>query len=267
MTEAAPTSPALADVPDVRARFPFRVGATSFVLHADLATNVTALAPLVDDIEVVVFESDEISPLPDDATLDLMRAATAEHGVSYTIHLPLDVRLASPDGAERERAVAICGRVIRLMNSVEPFGYVAHVMGDDGRSARESLAELVRLAGDSAAICVENLAAPTDDIVSLAADAGASLCFDVGHAVVDGWGRDECAAWLERHIGSVRVLHVHGIADGKDHRDASLLPEGTLAKVVGALAREAAAQRVLTMEVFSEANYARSVAAIEECAS
>jgi len=261
------TAPTLCDVPGVKARFPFLVGATSFVLHADLATNVHALAPLVDDIEVVVFESDEVSPLPDDATLDLMRAAADEHGVTYTIHLPLDIQLASPDEEERQRAVAICGRVIRRMESVGPFGYVAHVMGGDGRSARESLAQISRLADDSSPICVENLAAPTDSLTTLAADAGALLCFDVGHAAVDGWGRDECAKWLDRHMGIVRVVHVHGIAHGKDHRDASLLPEGMLAAVVEALARDAAAQRVLTLEVFSEAGFVRSVAAIEEFAS
>jgi len=267
VTRAAPTSLTLADVANVKARFPFRVGATSFVLHADLATNVKALAPLVDDIEVVVFESDEISPLPDERTLEGMRRAAEEHGVTYTIHLPLDVRLASPDGAERERAAAVCSRVIDRMRTVEPFGYVAHMMGGDGRSARESLAQLARLAGDSAPICVENLAAPTDSLTTLAADTGTSLCLDVGHAVVDGWEVDGCAAWLDRHLGPVRVVHVHGIEDGKDHRDASLLPGGMLAAVVDALARDSAAQRVLTLEVFSEAGFARSVAAIEEFAS
>ncbi|MHC4250392.1 MAG: cobamide remodeling phosphodiesterase CbiR [Planctomycetota bacterium] len=258
---------ALAEVRPLKGRFPFRIGATSFVLHADLAANVRALAPLVDDIEVVVFESDEVSPLPDDETLDLMRRAADEHDVTYTIHLPLDVRLASPDPAEHTRAVGVCRRVMGRMREVGPFAYVAHVTGGDGAAARESLGRLGEAAGDPALVCVENLAAPTGALVRLAADAGASLCFDVGHAALDGNERDGCAGWLERHVRSVRVLHIHGFADGKDHRDLSCLPEGVLGRIAAALVGDAARPRVLTIEVFDEASFARSLAAMEELAS
>ncbi|MHC5053395.1 MAG: cobamide remodeling phosphodiesterase CbiR [Planctomycetota bacterium] len=258
---------ALAEARALKGRFPFRIGATSCVLHADLAANVRALAPLVDDIEIVVFESDEVSPLPDDGTLDLMRRAADEHEVTYTIHLPLDVRLASPDRAERARAVAVCRRVIGRMREVGPFAYVAHVTGGDEAAARESLRRLGEAAGDPALVCVENLAAPTGALARLAADAGASLCFDVGHAALGGNERDGCAPWLERHVRSVRVLHVHGFADGKDHRDVSCLPEGTLERIAAALSGDAGTPRVLTIEVFDEASFARSVAVMEELAS
>jgi hypothetical protein len=262
-----PTAPMLSGVPCLKGRFPFRIGATSFVLHADIVTNIRALAPLVDDIEVVVFESDEVSPLPDDATLYLKRRAAEEHGVTYTIHLPLDVHLASSDHAERERAAATCERVIRRMRAVDPFAYIAHVTGGDDAAARESLAVLAGAAGDGARICVENLAAPTDALAQLATDAGVSLCFDGGHAVVDGWGADECAEWRGRNLSALRVLHVHGVADGKDHRDASFLAEGMLGKIVRALSGGMSQPRVLTLEVFSEAAFARSVVAIKEFAS
>lgn len=264
VTQAAPT---LSDAPVLKGRFPFRLGCTSFVLHADLATNVRALAPLVDDIEVVIFESDEVSPLPDQETLDFMRHAAEEHGVTYTIHLPLDVRLASPDHAERESGAAVCRRVIERMRGVDPFAYVAHVTGGDDQAAWASLKELAQAAGDPALVCVENLVAPTDAFVKIATDAGVSLCFDVGHAVLDGWGSNECVEWLEKHLAALRVLHVHGVADGKDHRDASALPEGMLGRIVRALSGGASRQRALTLEVFSEAALVRSVAAFKEFAS
>ena len=263
MTRSAHT---LADVPVLKGRFPFRLGCTSFVLHADLETNVRALAPLVDDIEAVVFESDETSPLPDRRTLDLMRSAAAEHRLTYTIHLPLDVRLASSDRAERERATAICRRVMDRMGEVGPLAYVAHLEGGDDVAARASLAELAQAAGDPSLVCVENLAAPTETLVRVAADAGVSLCLDVGHAVLDGWEGDELADWIKRHQGPLRVVHVHGVAEGKDHRDASCLPEGALERIVRALAVDASRPRVLTLEVFDEAEFARSVAAMEELA-
>ena len=255
-----PRAPTLASARVLKGRFPFRLGCTSFVLHADVDENVRALAPIVDDIEIVIFESDEVAPLPGESVLGLMRSVAAEHGVTYTIHLPLDVRLASPDAAERERAVATCTRVIQRMRKVEPFAYVAHVTGSDRKSALQSLAHLADAAGEPSLICVENLAGPTAELAEIAVEAGVSLCLDVGHAVADG---HSCGGWLKEHLPRVRVLHVHGVAGGKDHRDVSFLPEGTLAGIVDALSAVAAMPRVITLEVFSEADLKSSLAAME----
>ena len=42
----------------IKGAFPFRIGATSYVLAADMLTNVRYLADRVDDIELLVFESE-----------------------------------------------------------------------------------------------------------------------------------------------------------------------------------------------------------------
>jgi len=39
-------------------RTPFRVGATSYVLPDHILPNVEYLAPMVDDVELVLFETD-----------------------------------------------------------------------------------------------------------------------------------------------------------------------------------------------------------------
>lgn len=253
----------LAAVPVLKGRFPFRLGTTSFIAPADVATNVEALAPLVDDIEVVVFESDEVSPLPDEGTLGLMRRVAEKQEVTFTIHLPLDITLASPDPSERERSLAKCARVIERMREVSPFAYVAHVTGGDDAAARESLKTLGAVCGGPALLCVENIAAPTSALAALAADAGVSLCLDVGHALAGGYPFEE---WLAEHIARVRVVHVHGVAGAKDHRDLSFLPEGVLERIVRTLSESKSRTRVLTLEVFGEAALARSIAAMEDLA-
>ena len=44
----------------------FRIGATSYIIPADILPNVEYLAPQVDDVELVLFETDEYgSNLPD----------------------------------------------------------------------------------------------------------------------------------------------------------------------------------------------------------
>jgi len=53
----------------IKDRFPFRLGTTSYIVPADLMPNVVFLSPLVDDVELVLFESDTISNLPDAAVI------------------------------------------------------------------------------------------------------------------------------------------------------------------------------------------------------
>jgi len=55
--------------PSLKNRFPFRLGTTSYILPADLLMNVEFLADRVDDIELVLFESDDMTNLPDAATV------------------------------------------------------------------------------------------------------------------------------------------------------------------------------------------------------
>ena len=50
---------------------PFRVGATSYVIPDHILPNVEYLAPLVDDVELVLFETDEYgSNLPDTSVIE-----------------------------------------------------------------------------------------------------------------------------------------------------------------------------------------------------
>ena len=77
----------------------FRVGTTSYIIPADILPNVQYLAPRVDDVQLVLFETDEYgSNLPDAALRGQLVELGARHGMTYTVHLPLDLRLG--DGGD-----------------------------------------------------------------------------------------------------------------------------------------------------------------------
>ena len=69
-------------------RFPFRLGTTSYIIPGELLPNVNFLADKVDDIELVLFESDEITNLPDAATVRALIASssTAAHPSRASVH-------------------------------------------------------------------------------------------------------------------------------------------------------------------------------------
>jgi hypothetical protein len=71
-------------------RFPFRLGTTSYIIPEEILPNVLFLADKVDDIELVLFESDEFSNLPDETTVKRLKEIADRSDLTYTIHLPLD---------------------------------------------------------------------------------------------------------------------------------------------------------------------------------
>lgn len=93
-------------------RFPFRLGATSYVIPADLKANVAFLADKVDDIELVLFESHEMNNLPDAVTVRALREMADRHDLTYTVHLPLDIWMGHADATVRQQSVDKCLRVI-----------------------------------------------------------------------------------------------------------------------------------------------------------
>ncbi len=83
----------------------YRVGTTSYILPDEILPNVRFLADRVDDIELVLFEIDEgRSNLPTPEQVRELAVLALEHQLSYTVHLPLDLRLGA-HGERRHRSL------------------------------------------------------------------------------------------------------------------------------------------------------------------
>jgi sugar phosphate isomerase/epimerase len=258
---------------ELKGRFPFRIGTTSFVLHADMETNVEYLARKVDDIELLVFESDDMAELPRAETLRLLGQKAADHGLSYTVHLPLDIWLGDAEGAERERSVKKCVRTIDRMGSLDPFAYILHCnrvpMGggriDGGAFWKSSLS--ASLDGILAAgvaprlVCVETLDYSFAMIEDLVLDRGMSVCIDIGHLLLNSLSVADHLRW---HLPHCRVIHLHGVANGKDHHGIDAVESSLLSGLFSLLQSDRDRERVVTLEVFDEADFNKSLSVVEE---
>ncbi len=252
----------------LKGRLPFRLGTTSYILPADLVPNVTHLADRIDDVELVLFESDELSNLPDETTIATLAQLATEHDLTYTVHLPLDVDLGSTEAAIRQRSVAKCRRVIQLTQALRPFAYLLHLYG--GPTDREAAGNrntwttaldesLQRLLDDGPApetICIETLAYPYEYVWDTVQRHGLSVCLDIGHILLN---RYDLGAYLDAYLAQCRVVHLHGIREGRDHCDIGALPNETLELVLSRLQAASAPQRVLTLEVFNQSDFDRSL--------
>lgn len=236
----------------------FRLGSTSYVWPADILPNVRKLGPLVDDVELVLFEVDAHSNLPDAATVDELNRLAQRYHLTYTVHLPLDLSLAHTPSLEKAEKVISCA------HALSPWAYVLHLDGrlvenspgpdrlagwaSDACRALEAVATMI---GDASQVCVENLENyPPELLLPVLEEVPASLCVDVGHL----WLRDrDPVCFLDEHLGRTRVIHLHGIGD-RDHQ--SLLHQGMedVAPVLELLVRREY-RGVLTLEVFSQEDF------------
>lgn len=246
---------------NLKGQFPFRVGAPSFVFPADIVPNVRELADYVDDIEIVLFESDAISPLPDGKTILELAAWARGKSLTYTVHLPLDADAGSRDEAERRESVQKCLRAITRMAPVDPLGYVLHwpastrAADTAGRASwhaalSRSVEQMLAAGVDPRMLCIETLDYPFEWVEGVVETSGLSVCLDVGHLLLHGQAVEPL---LERHLGRTRIIHLHAVEEGKDHRSISAIDPDLLSLLFSALHDDRDADRVVTLEVFNEA--------------
>jgi sugar phosphate isomerase/epimerase len=252
----------------LKGRLPFRIGTTSYIIPDDIIANVRFLSPLVDDIELVLFESDELSELPDTKTIETLRSIADGDGISYTIHLPLDIRLGHSNRTERKRSVEKCLRVMERTRPLNPHAYILHCNKDCtepaavwNRNIENSIDALLGNGFAPGKICPETLDYPFNQIEQLVEDKKLSVCLDIGHILLY---RYPLAEYLNRYLKRSRVIHLHGVADGKDHQDISMIDNRSLSLVFSLLHTDQVQQRVVTLEVFDNVSLKKSLSYLEE---
>lgn len=252
--------------------YPFRLGTTSYIIPDDILPNAQYLAGKVRDIELILFEVDDgPNNLPSGKIIDQLILIAQQSDVTYTVHLPLDLKLGSY-GSEQDQSLIKAKRVIDCTRGLDPWAYVLHL---DGRSVRTSTDERliarwqdqsVRAlelaagwAGSPGKLAVENLETyPLDFIQPVLDRIPVSRCVDIGHLWLDG---HDPIRYLRAALPCTKVIHIHGIAE-RDHRSLAFMPQEKVRAVWKEL-MGANYQGVLTLEMFSEEDFISSLEVLE----
>ncbi len=279
--------------------FPFRLGTTSYIIPDDILPNVRYLADKAQDVELVLFEVDQgASNLPTPEVVGELAALAQAHALTYTVHLPLDLRLGA-DGDEGHTSLVKARAVIERTRALNPWAYVLHLDGRDllpalpsptsGAQARAGAAcaplrgvgapapeaaaawqnQAVRAlelaagwAGGPDRLAVENLERyPLDFWTPVLERVPVSRCVDIGHLWLD---HHDPLPFLQAALPRTRVVHLHGVAR-RDHQSLSHMPPEKLNPVMDYLCE--AFTGVVTLEVFSEADFQSSLAALKASVS
>jgi adenosyl cobinamide kinase/adenosyl cobinamide phosphate guanylyltransferase/sugar phosphate isomerase/epimerase len=250
---------------------PFRLGTSSYIIPADILPNVQYLAGKVRDVELVLFEVDDgQNNLPSTEVLDELIKLAALYDLTYTVHLPLDLKLGG-DGSEQDISLVKAHKVIELTKRLDPWAYVLHLEGRDVRASKDpdvlrhwqdqavrALEIVSEWAGAPEKLAVENLEHYPPDFIQPVLDRiPVSRCVDIGHLWLDGV---PVLPYLEKALSRTRVIHMHGIAE-RDHSSLSHVAPDELDRVMRKLRTEY--HGVLTMELFSEPDFLSSIEAMK----
>jgi len=85
--------------------YPFRLGATSYIYPDHIIPNVKMLAPYLDEIELLLFESASKDSFPSKHEIKELSFLAREFDLTYNIHLPTDVSLSDPEPSTRHYAM------------------------------------------------------------------------------------------------------------------------------------------------------------------
>ncbi len=249
--------------------YPFKLGTTSFIYPDYYIPNVKMLAPYMDEIELLLFESAK-ECLPSKHEIKTLALLTEEFDTSYNIHLPTDIFLGNPNPSIRHHAVETIIRIIDLTSLLSPSTYTLHLSYDEPSWQKddvirwqdlicESMMHLLSAGIKAESISIETLMYPFEWADKIINEFNLSVCIDLGHLILKG---TDLEAIFEKYCGITSILHIHGVEKSQDHVSLDKLSEKHIGSVMRILKRFTG---IVSLEVFSFNNLVASLDFLEKC--
>ena len=256
------------DIEPLKGMFPFILGTTSYIIPDDIIPNIQFIAPLLDCVQLLIFESQ--NP-PSQAVITRINKIGNANNLKYVIHMPVDISLSDSSEHQRQNAVVKHLEIISLTEPLQPFVYIMHV--HDNRNDHQtapscrdiskwqetisrSIAEILSSGIEPRRICIENLLYPLDLLEEIITHYDLSICLDTGHIVMAGASIKDC---FNRFFSRTSVLHVHGVSNNQDHLDISHMDTTTLSMIMSEIQKDRSRERALIIEVFDRVKLAQSM--------
>jgi sugar phosphate isomerase/epimerase len=247
--------------------FPFKISAPSFIYPDDYIPNVQLLGPFLDEIELLCFES-HLSSLPSSTTIRELESLSREFRFTYNVHLPSDLDPGSPESKEQIRFIESILRVMDITRPLEPTTYILHLpynhapignICDEAWQDRisYSLRRLREAGVQCPDLCIETLDYPLEWIDKILQEYDLRICLDMGHLIVNHENIDRTYhAFAEQ----TRMIHLHGVKNGKDHLNLDIFDQNWLDRIVTLLKLFTG---TVSIEVFSYNHLLTSLAVLE----
>lgn len=183
------------------------------------------LGPYLDEIELLLFESQGTDVFPTRKVVTELGRLAKELELRYNVHLPTDISISDRHPARQGDAVETMARAIDLVNPLDPSALILHVPYNeksfDGPVVRnwqnrvfQNLKKIVSAVENPKIITIENLNYPLELLEDIIVDLDLSICLDLGHLMVNG---DDVLEVFNKYATKTSALHLHGVENGCDH--------------------------------------------------
>ena len=248
---------------------PFKLGTTTFIYPAGWVANARALGRAFDELELLLFESRHPESLPTTSDIQTLAELAADLDFTWNVHLPIDIHPGHADLRTRQEAVDVIRRTIERTAPLTPTTHTLHLAGITGRDSaaaasawrarvHETIASITQGGIPGKRLTIENIpdyplewALPVIDAFDL------EVCLDIGHLLVAG---HSVRSAVEIFNDRITLIHLHGVADGRDHCDLVNLPEKIHAFLATFLKDYTG---TVSLEVFSREHLLASLAFIQ----
>lgn len=250
--------------------FPFKLSTTSYIFPDHIIPNITALAPLMDEVELVLFESKGLNNLPDQQEIKTLMDFSLHGKVDFNIHFPIDIFLGDENEEVRTNGISMIRRVIENTLCLNPSVYILHFDLRNSRGQEEaniqawrgriisSAQEIIKSGMEPGRISIETLGYPFEWIEDIIKEFGFSICLDIGHILIYG---QNLKLYFDKYLLSTSMIHLHGFQNGTDHLGIDKLNGETLDLILYHLQNY---KGILSLEVFSWNELKSSLEILEE---
>ena len=235
--------------------YPFKIGTTSFIYPDHYIPNVKMLGPFIDEIELLLFESQEIDSIPSRAIIAELGQLGREFDLSYNVHLPTDVSITDRDSKRQQNAVETMVRVIEHVQPLFPSALVLHLPLDETFSEQstapwrdriyQNMKKILPAIKNNRLIAIETLDYPLELLADILVDLDLSICLDLGHLMIYDYDILEV---YKKYKAFTSVIHLHGVENRCDHTTLERLSDESISKVRQILTQFTG---VVSLEVFS----------------
>ena len=237
--------------------FPFRLGTTSYIYPDHIVPNVAKLAPFLDEIELVLFESEGQDNYPDEVELRNLMNFCLKGEVGFNVHFPIDIFLGDKDEEVRLKGISVVKKVIERTLCLKPSLYTLHfdLRDKNGREETDvdawrkrllqSAEEMKGWGIETERISIETLSYPFEWIEDIVKKFEFSACLDIGHMLLYDL---DIQSYLKKYLPQTSIIHLHGMENGVDHLGIDRL-NGRMVDLIFSKLRSFTG--ILSIEVFS----------------
>ncbi len=250
--------------------FPFNIGTTSFIYPDDYVPNVKMLGPYLENIELLLFESNHTDALPSKNVIEELANLAKDFNLTYNVHLPTDISLSSRDSQQQRNAVETIIRVAERVAPLYPTTLTLHVPYNEAsldeddvkgwqERALKNLAKILANGTSAQLISIENLDYPFEILVPIISELDLAICLDCGHLILHG---DNIQKFFNTYSAKTAIIHLYGVAKNHFHGPLDQLPEKLIVPIMRLLAKF---NGIVSLEVFSYAHLEASLQFMEKC--